>query len=258
MQEIQNILHQLPEPALIMGDFNAHSPLWGSETRDSRGRRIEILLEQENICLANSGEATHFNARSNSFPSIDLTLCTPQIIPALTWKPLEDLHSSDHFPIQINFDIPERNRTPGEKWLIKKANWDVFSSLVSLPNPDLFEEINDAVDAATNAILLAAHSAIPKAMSKGSSKSVPWWNESIKLAITSRNKALRVFRRNPSTENLIEFKKRRSFARRIINESRKRSWEEYVSSLTADTPVSELWKKIKIISGKNSYINPKP
>ncbi|KAG5892439.1 hypothetical protein JTB14_009847 [Gonioctena quinquepunctata] len=193
MQEIQNILHQLPEPALIMGDFNAHSPLWGSETRDSRGRRIEILLEQENICLANSGEATHFNARSNSFSSIDLTLCTPQIIPALTWKPLEDLHSSDHFPIQINFDTPERNRTPGEKWLIKKANWDVFSSLVSLPNPDLFEEINDAVDAATNAILLAAHSAIPKAMSKGSSKSVPWWNESIKLAITSRNKALRVF-----------------------------------------------------------------
>ncbi|KAG5877047.1 hypothetical protein JTB14_029375 [Gonioctena quinquepunctata] len=58
MQEIQNILHQLPEPALIMGDFNAHSPLWGSETRDSRGRRIEILLEQENICLANPGSNT--------------------------------------------------------------------------------------------------------------------------------------------------------------------------------------------------------
>ncbi|KAG5869358.1 hypothetical protein JTB14_021962 [Gonioctena quinquepunctata] len=167
------------------------------KTRDSRGRRIEILLEQDNICLANSGEATHFNARSNYFSSMDLTLCTPQIIPALTWKPLEDLHSSDHFPIQNNFDTPERNMTPGKKWVIKKANWDVFSNLVSLPNPDLFEEINDAVDAATNAILLAAHSAIPKAMSKGSSESVPWWNESIKLAITSRNEALRVFQRNP-------------------------------------------------------------
>ncbi|KAG5860668.1 hypothetical protein JTB14_003373 [Gonioctena quinquepunctata] len=78
--EIRNILQQLPEPYIIMGDFNAHSPLWGSPMSDPRGRRIENILDNENITILNSGEATHYSARSSSFSSIDLTML-PQILP---------------------------------------------------------------------------------------------------------------------------------------------------------------------------------
>ncbi|KAG5860824.1 hypothetical protein JTB14_028551 [Gonioctena quinquepunctata] len=151
--EIRNIL-QLPETYIIMGVFNAHSPLWG--------RRIENILDNENITILNSGEATHFSARSSSFSSIDLTMCTPNIAPILTWKPLDDLHSSDHFPIQLTIDIPPQQISVGKKWLMKKANWEEYSQLVSIPDPELYEETDHAVEAIISSIVNTAHLSIPK------------------------------------------------------------------------------------------------
>ncbi|KJV98875.1 hypothetical protein RAMDARK_1872 [Rickettsia amblyommatis str. Darkwater] len=30
LQELQGLVGQLPQPFLILGDFNAHHPMWGS------------------------------------------------------------------------------------------------------------------------------------------------------------------------------------------------------------------------------------
>ncbi|KAG5863050.1 hypothetical protein JTB14_000188 [Gonioctena quinquepunctata] len=60
----------------------------------------------------------------------------------------------------------------------------------------------------------------------------------------------------PSPENLVELKKLRARAHRLIKESERTSWEKYVSSLAADTPVSEVWRRIRSFSGKNFYNSP--
>ncbi|KAG5861996.1 hypothetical protein JTB14_024093 [Gonioctena quinquepunctata] len=156
---------------------------------DPRGRRIENILDNENITILNSGEATYFSARSSSFSSMDLSMCTPNIAPILTWKPLDDLHSSDHFPIQLTIDIPPQQINGGKKWLMKKANWEEYSQLVSIPDPELYEETDHAVEAITSSIVNTAHLSIPK-----------------------------------------------------LN--------------AADTPVSEVWRRIRSFSGKNFYNSP--
>ena len=56
--ELDNIIQQLKSPFIICGDFNAHSPLWGGINIDSKGKIIEKLLEQSNICLWNDDSAT--------------------------------------------------------------------------------------------------------------------------------------------------------------------------------------------------------
>lgn len=43
-EELESLHDQLPQPALILGDFNAHNPLWGSRRRDTRGLMIERFL----------------------------------------------------------------------------------------------------------------------------------------------------------------------------------------------------------------------
>ncbi|KAG5885113.1 hypothetical protein JTB14_017288 [Gonioctena quinquepunctata] len=141
---------------------------------DPRGRRIENILDNENITILNSGEATHFSARSSSFSSIDLSMCTPNIAPILTWKPLDDLHSSDHFPIQLPIDILPQQISVGKKWLMKKSNWEEYSQLVSIPDPELYEETDHAVEAITSSIVNTAHLSIPKPNGIRSSKAVPW------------------------------------------------------------------------------------
>ena len=42
--EIENLIEQLPRPFLLVGDFNAHSPLWGSPSTSHRGQIIENII----------------------------------------------------------------------------------------------------------------------------------------------------------------------------------------------------------------------
>ncbi|KAG5872903.1 hypothetical protein JTB14_030859 [Gonioctena quinquepunctata] len=74
---IQNIIDQLPRPFLILGDFNSHSPRWGDSKHDNRGKKVESLIETNNLCILNSGNPTHFEARSGKTSVIDLSLCSP-------------------------------------------------------------------------------------------------------------------------------------------------------------------------------------
>src|SRR5688572_8027755 len=45
--------------SLIVGDLNAYSPLWGANKTDQRGKALEELIEQYNLCILNSGQGTH-------------------------------------------------------------------------------------------------------------------------------------------------------------------------------------------------------
>lgn len=55
----------------------------------------------------------------------------------------------------------------------------------------------------------------------------------------------------------MELKRTKALARRTIKESKKKSWENYVTSINIDTPVKEVWNKINKIRGKkNSTQHP--
>lgn len=49
--ELERLIGQLPEPFLILGDFNAHNPMRGTDRLDSRGKVIERLLLSSSLCL---------------------------------------------------------------------------------------------------------------------------------------------------------------------------------------------------------------
>ena len=55
LPEFQHLLGQLTQPFLVVGDFNAHSPLLMSgDSSNITGRSLEaLLLEMECLCLAN-------------------------------------------------------------------------------------------------------------------------------------------------------------------------------------------------------------
>ncbi|KAG5859129.1 hypothetical protein JTB14_035192 [Gonioctena quinquepunctata] len=87
---IREIVEQLPTPFLIVGDFNSHNPIWGSNKKDARGRNIEEIIDEYNLVILNTGEDTFINLRSQSFYAIDLSLCSPILAPNFNWQ----FHSS--------------------------------------------------------------------------------------------------------------------------------------------------------------------
>ena len=50
--DLDNLVNQLPALFLFIGDFNAHSDLWGCLSSNSLGNKVEHL-ESSNICLLN-------------------------------------------------------------------------------------------------------------------------------------------------------------------------------------------------------------
>ena len=78
-QDLDDLILQLPTPFVLVGDFNAHSPLWGEVPKsDARGKVIETLLNQHNLCILNDRKiATHLHLPTGSSSSIDLSICSP-------------------------------------------------------------------------------------------------------------------------------------------------------------------------------------
>lgn len=96
LNDIQDIINQLPTPFFLLGDFNSHNNLWGSQHTDARGRIIETILDNTNIMLLNDGNDTHFTTASGNTSSIDLTLSSSSIGCNSEWKVIPATYSSDH------------------------------------------------------------------------------------------------------------------------------------------------------------------
>lgn len=127
--ELVNLIFQLPHPYILVGDFNAHNNLWGSNSTSGRGRTIENIINCSSSCLLNTGSNTHLNISFGSFSAIDLSLCDPKSAPLLTWHVEDDLYDSNHFPIVISSDEPPNQQISTRTyWQLKSANWDSYMS----------------------------------------------------------------------------------------------------------------------------------
>ena len=49
--ELRRLLHELPAPVLVVGDFNAHSTAWGCDHTGPRGRILEAFIRDESLCI---------------------------------------------------------------------------------------------------------------------------------------------------------------------------------------------------------------
>ncbi|XP_066971925.1 uncharacterized protein [Macrobrachium rosenbergii] len=90
---------RLPEPFLLLGDFDSRHPLWGDVTLNQTGNMMASVIEDEDIGLL-----------LENLPIITFRLA---VSPALTfqlklncsvdfnWRTSDDWHTSDHSPIII-------------------------------------------------------------------------------------------------------------------------------------------------------------
>ncbi|GFU50736.1 putative RNA-directed DNA polymerase from transposon X-element [Trichonephila clavipes] len=100
--------------------------------------------------------------------------------------------------------------------------------------------VDEAVFNVTKAIRNAADAAIPRTSNYPRKLCKPWWNASCQQAKTERRRAWGIFRRYPTTDNLIAFKRAKASARRIRRQCQRESWIQYVSSITSSTTSQQL------------------
>jgi hypothetical protein len=84
--DLQNLINQLPSPVLLLGDFNAHSTLWGCDQSLNDAKEIESFMENEDLILLNDGSYTYVHPGNGARTAIDLSLCHPEIYLDFIWK----------------------------------------------------------------------------------------------------------------------------------------------------------------------------
>lgn len=257
---LTHLLNQLERPYILVGDFNAHNPLWGSTSYNPKGRTVEDVVNNSDLVLLNNGQNTRFNKHTGGFSAIDLSFTNSSLAMQIEWSVYNDLCNSDHFPIFVTFVNSTHVQTRRPKWLLDKANWpDYVNALSELPlSPDENSiHINELVYNFSSNVYNAALKTIPRTAEHVGRRSVPWWSDEIGVAIKIRKKRLSLFRRFPTVHNLNEFKKAEAKSKYLMKQAKRVQWQTYVSSINEQTPIRECWNKIRSISGINRCNNIK-
>lgn len=167
--DLTNILSQLPCPFILVGDFNAHSPLWGDSKLDLKGKEVEKFIFNNNVVhLLNSEEATHYSLRYLTHSAIDLAFCSSLIFPDLSFNIENDLCFSGHFPIVLSSQVPTPSPNTSistrthKIWNYDRANWDLFKEKVVFDFPIDIDDVNLTLSLINEKILSVADEVIPE------------------------------------------------------------------------------------------------
>ena len=254
-EDIIDLFKQLPAPFLLLGDFNGKHPLWDKiNPPDQRGKMLEKLFLEESLGLYNDEAPTHFHVQTGSLSTIDLSVCSLNAMSDFVWRIDDDLHSSDHYPIYLTSKVyAPKQDIP--RWLFKRANWELFSSLTESISDLPVTEPTIYMESILDKIKEAAEESIPKSDGYYRTCPVPWWNKRCEMIKRERNKAEKRLLRNPTAANKMEYKRLRGVTKRIFKDAKATSWKSYVSSLNDSADTSSVWKKVNKIKGK---FNPRP
>ena len=109
LSELQHLLSQIQEPVMIVGDLNAHNPLWGSDNQTPKGKVMETFISQHDLCLYNDGTNTFLHSGNGSYSTIDLSFASPILFYRFSWDVHDDCCGSDHFPIILTAAEDDNN-----------------------------------------------------------------------------------------------------------------------------------------------------
>ena len=201
--ELSQLASELPDPKLILGDFNAHHTLWGCQDVDARGRVLERFICEESLGILNTGTRTHFTMPSGSTSVLDLSLVSPQLMPLFTWHVADDPLGSDHFPVWLQHQgVPVLGSRP-PRWNLGKADWTEFESLLETSVLTRDDTSTLSAEDFTSLLLNCAEKCIPRTSSRPRRCPVPWWTDECRDAIRARKRAFKKFDRDSTTPPTI-------------------------------------------------------
>ena len=254
LHDLTNIFSNINTPILFLGDVNSWNTLWGSAKNNSRGDTIEQALTQFNLFPLNDGSPTYFSSHA-SFTNIDVSCCSSQLTAITKWSISDDLHNSDHFPIFIDLHLSPNNVTykPLKKFLTDKANWFLFSSSVDSELDKHIPPCSSNKEGAQilKAVRTAANKYIPQSRPFPKRLQPPWWNKQLNELRSEKMKAWETFKKNMSTNNLLSFKNLNAKFKREIKKYKKESLKQFTSTINRNTPISDIWLKIKRFSNQH-------
>ena len=250
LNDLQTLIDQLPQPFILMGDFNAKHTMWGESSCDPWGNIIEELLDINDVTLMNDGSPTRHDVFLNKDSAIDLTICSSSLRLDYQWSVDENDHGSDHWPVHLKYvrNIPS-SCLP--KWKSGEADWGLFNNTTKVDCEfDDFQSPISAYEFLVSVLLCGAMMAIPRTSGKPRRPAVPWWNDACALSRKITRTCYKRYRRYPCLVNKITYRRALAKQKKTFKQARRESFIKYINDLKYDSPLSLVWNRIRKLQGK--------
>ncbi|KAL7294944.1 hypothetical protein TKK_0011864 [Trichogramma kaykai] len=274
---------------LVVGDFNAHHPFWGSRHSCASGSAIYENLDWNKFFLFNSHDYTHyyFHEEQIKYSYIDLSFCSMNLAMATNWKVMDDPWGSDHFPIDIEINVaPSRLFKKTYRHNLHGFDWEKFQTslneaplhfnsieflnqnhinrydyLVSFINNDIESSLKksktlnpDLNNKQTYNNRSMRHNTNRHAEKNSKLKKNVWWNEECDRLIRVRNATFKSLKYRCDLEKLIQYKKIVAETKKKLIDIKRNSFRNFCQTFSKFTPITRVWSKIKMF--KNGLNRP--
>lgn len=233
---------------MIMGDFNARSPYWGSTSQDRRGGAILDLCAKIGATPVRSSGAFTFE-KNGRRSLIDIMLCSKGSLEKLkTSSILDDYNGSDHRYVLHCF-VEGRQIKMGDTGIgqrgKKKFSVPVFRDMLKkhldhwTPKDWTKKEQVQALISIVEICAMASLRSPPKR--HGQKQAAWWWNENIanrrRTALKTRRKMQKVMKRSDGKgieKAREEHKKAQKSLKGEIRSAKKEGWINFLDSIDND------------------------
>lgn len=253
---------------ILVGDFNAHSFLWGSNKEDANGKVINEFIEKQDLILLNEGTPTRLDPHTGLTSCLDLTIATKRLASDLFWNVSDKNFGSDHSVIQcwsrqeVSSHVTQ-NTNKEKVWSFKNVDWGVFKDkikqkCIEMRVLEIIHNLN--VQGKYNLIVSiineTAENTFKKVSQNGKGKNpVPWWSPEVKQAIAKRNNFKNRLARHYRIDDLENYRKAKAQAQRVKRNAKQEFWKKYCKSMNRMTDLGKVWKNIKQLESGNMSRN---
>lgn len=257
LNHIEDEARELGQYLIISGDFNARAVEWGTDTTNSRGRKVLDMAARLDMNVINTGGSGTFRRPGCKETVPDITLSSERLTRKIVqWEVLEEYTGSDHqyiFFRVVTANSPARAReTTTRKWNVEKLKPEILLSRLDEMQCHIAHnaDARTQVRALMRNITRACNASMPKLRKHGGRKAVYWWTEEImqlrQTCNSCRRRYTRARRLNAATAEAEIYKTARKELKAAIAKSKKEKWEE----LRQELNVNPWGLGYKIVLGK--------
>ena len=230
---------------IVLGDVNAHDPLWWSSIDDARGSQLSDDISNSEMGILNEDTPTR-SPTNGQATSPDISLASLDLLPLIIWETHTAL-SSDHLPITLSIESTIRPSFSKHRQFInfKKANWNLFQEITE----DKFAKVKPpkSVEKGEKVFRKIVNKAAKKVIPKGRIKEIsPPIPQEAKDKMQLRD---RIRSENPQAPEIHTLNLE---IRDKINEFKREKWRETVESIDRKQDSSKLFKLIKDLNGNKT------
>lgn len=246
-RDLSTICLAMPEPRLILGDFNSHGTAWGSPYNDNRSALILDLMDYFNLTILNTGEVTRVAPPPNPGSKLDLSICSNSLSLDCTWKVIQDPHGSDHLPIKISITNGScQSRSIDIAYdLTKCIDWGKFAEAIidgeqSVEVLPPLEEYRFLSGLILKCAIDAQRRPVPGSTIRRRSPT-PWWDDECTEVYREKSVAFKAYRKRGSRDNYERYIALERKFKSLAKAKKRGYWRHFVEGLSRETSMRTLW-----------------